>query len=45
MINIGLIGCGLMGALHARTLHKLPGVSVKAVHNRSRERGNGRNRI
>ncbi|WJH33475.1 Gfo/Idh/MocA family oxidoreductase [Paenibacillus sp. CC-CFT747] len=36
MIKVGLIGCGLMGTLHARTLHSLPGVAVKAVHNRTR---------
>lgn len=37
-IKVGLIGCGLMGTLHARTLHKLPGVSVTAVHNRTRSK-------
>lgn len=35
-IKVGLIGCGLMGSLHARTLHTLPGVKVAAVHNRTR---------
>ncbi len=35
-IKVGIIGCGLMGSLHGRTLHTLPGVSVTAVHNRSR---------
>ncbi|GBF72482.1 oxidoreductase [Paenibacillus sp. 598K] len=35
-IKVGIIGCGLMGALHARTLHTLPGVKVAAVHNRTR---------
>ncbi len=38
MIKVGLIGCGLMGALHARTLHGMPDVSVVAVQNRSREK-------
>ncbi|GAA3407087.1 Gfo/Idh/MocA family protein [Paenibacillus hodogayensis] len=37
-IKVGLIGCGLMGSLHARTLHTLPGVKVAAVHNRTREK-------
>lgn len=36
MINVGIIGCGLMGALHARTLHAMPGVRVAAVQNRTR---------
>lgn len=36
MMKVGIIGCGLMGALHARTLHGLPDVAVTAVHNRSR---------
>lgn len=31
-----MIGCGLMGTLHARTLASLPGVSVAALHNRTR---------
>lgn len=35
-IKVGIIGCGLMGSLHARTLHTLPGVKVAAVHNRTR---------
>lgn len=35
-IKVGIIGCGLMGSLHARTLHGLPGVKVAAVHNRTR---------
>ncbi|GIP37733.1 dehydrogenase [Paenibacillus sp. J31TS4] len=38
MIKAGIIGCGLMGTLHARTLHSLPGVTVAAVHNRSRDK-------
>jgi len=38
MIKVGLIGCGLMGALHARTLHTMPGVRVAAVQNRSRDK-------
>ncbi|MBP1996562.1 Gfo/Idh/MocA family protein [Paenibacillus eucommiae] len=38
MIKVGIIGCGLMGALHARTLHKLPGVAVTALQNRTREK-------
>lgn len=38
MIKVGIIGCGLMGSLHARTLHGLPGVRVAAVHNRTREK-------
>lgn len=37
-IRIGIIGCGLMGSLHARTLHAMPDVRVAAVHNRSREK-------
>lgn len=37
-IKVGLIGCGLMGSLHARTLKGLPGVSVTAVHNRTRSK-------
>ena len=37
-IKVGIIGCGLMGSLHARTLHTLPGVKVAAVHNRTREK-------
>lgn len=36
MIKVGIIGCGLMGALHARTLHGMPGVALTALHNRSR---------
>lgn len=36
MIKAGIIGCGLMGSLHARTLHGFPDVQVAAVHNRSR---------
>src|SRR5690625_4376910 len=36
MIKVGLIGTGLMGTLHARTLQQLPDVEVVAVHNRSR---------
>ncbi|WP_164821692.1 Gfo/Idh/MocA family protein [Paenibacillus koleovorans] len=35
-IKVGIVGCGLMGSLHARTLHTLPGVQVTAVHNRTR---------
>lgn len=38
MLKIGLIGCGLMGTLHARTLQQIPGVSVTAVQNRSRDK-------
>ncbi|GIP33299.1 Gfo/Idh/MocA family protein [Paenibacillus sp. J2TS4] len=38
MIKVGIIGCGLMGALHARTLNDLPGVKVAAVHNRTRDK-------
>ncbi|MBP1994925.1 Gfo/Idh/MocA family protein [Paenibacillus eucommiae] len=38
MLKIGIIGCGLMGSLHARTLQSLPGASVTAVHNRSRDK-------
>ncbi|GBG11033.1 hypothetical protein PAT3040_05812 [Paenibacillus agaridevorans] len=37
-IKVGIIGCGLMGSLHARTLHALPGVKVAAVHNRTRSK-------
>ncbi|CAG7655117.1 Gfo/Idh/MocA family protein [Paenibacillus allorhizosphaerae] len=37
-IKVGIIGCGLMGSLHARTLHALLGVQVAAVHNRTREK-------
>jgi UDP-N-acetylglucosamine 3-dehydrogenase len=36
MLKVGIIGCGLMGSLHARTLHGLSDVTVTAVHNRSR---------
>ena len=35
-VKIGIIGCGLMGSLHARTLASLPGVQVTALHNRTR---------
>lgn len=35
MLRVGIIGCGLMGALHARTLQTFPDVEVAAVHNRS----------
>lgn len=38
MIKVGIIGCGLMGTLHARTLQQLPGVKVVAVQNRSRDK-------
>lgn len=38
MIKAGIIGCGLMGTLHARTLSGMPGVKVTAVHNRTREK-------
>jgi predicted dehydrogenase len=37
-IKVGIIGCGLMGALHVRTLHTIPGVKVATVHNRTREK-------
>lgn len=37
-VRIGVIGCGLMGSLHARTLSSLPGVEVTALHNRSRDK-------
>lgn len=37
-MRVGVIGCGLMGTLHARTLATLPGVTVAAVHNRTREK-------
>lgn len=36
MLKIGVIGCGFMGSLHARTLKTFPDVKVMAVHNRSR---------
>lgn len=35
-VKVGVIGCGLMGSLHARTLNTLPGVQVAAVQNRTR---------
>lgn len=35
-MKVGVIGCGLMGTLHARTLAALPGVRVVAVQNRTR---------
>lgn len=38
MIKVGLIGCGLMGTVHARTLHGFADVSVEAVYNRSRDK-------
>ncbi|GGD80133.1 Gfo/Idh/MocA family protein [Paenibacillus nasutitermitis] len=38
MLKVGLIGCGLMGALHARTLKTFPDVTVAALYNRSRDK-------
>lgn len=38
MLKVGIIGCGLMGTIHARTLNQLPGVTVSAVQNRSRDK-------
>lgn len=38
MIKVGIIGCGLMGSLHARTLHTFPDVTVAAVQNRTRSK-------
>ncbi|MBO9605462.1 MAG: Gfo/Idh/MocA family oxidoreductase [Paenibacillaceae bacterium] len=38
MLKIGIVGCGLMGSLHARTLRQMPGVQIAALHNRSREK-------
>lgn len=38
MLKVGVIGCGLMGTLHARTLQQIPGVKVTAVQNRSRDK-------
>lgn len=37
-VRIGIIGCGLMGSLHARTFASLPGVEVVALHNRTRDK-------
>lgn len=38
MLKIGIIGCGLMGSLHARTLRQMPDVEIAALYNRSREK-------
>ena len=38
MIKVGIIGCGLMGALHARTLRTFPDVKIEALYNRSRNK-------
>ena len=37
VLKVGVIGCGLMGRLHARTLAGLPGVEVTALQNRTFE--------
>jgi|GEM_PF-1688831 len=36
MLKVGIIGCGLMGSLHARTLRQMPDVQIAALYNRSR---------
>ncbi|WP_409344040.1 Gfo/Idh/MocA family protein [Paenibacillus sp. MBLB4367] len=38
MLKVGIIGCGLMGSLHARTLRQMPGVQIAALYNRSRDK-------
>ena len=38
MLKIGIIGCGLMGSLHARTLRQMPDVQIAALYNRSRDK-------
>ncbi|MCU6712133.1 Gfo/Idh/MocA family oxidoreductase [Paenibacillus sp. J5C_2022] len=38
MLKVGIIGCGLMGSLHARTLRQMPDVQIAALYNRSREK-------
>ncbi|MFD0960783.1 Gfo/Idh/MocA family protein [Paenibacillus chungangensis] len=38
MLKVGMIGCGLMGSLHARTLRQMPDVQIAALYNRSREK-------
>lgn len=38
MLKVGIIGCGLMGTVHARTLNSFPDVKITAVYNRTREK-------
>lgn len=38
MIKIGIIGCGLMGAMHARILKGFHDVEVAALYNRTRDK-------
>ncbi|MDG0813600.1 Gfo/Idh/MocA family protein [Cohnella rhizosphaerae] len=38
MLKVGIIGCGLMGSLHARTLYRMPGIEIAALYNPSREK-------
>ncbi|MFD0717468.1 Gfo/Idh/MocA family protein [Paenibacillus sp. GCM10027626] len=38
MLKVGVIGCGLMGSLHARTLRQMPDIKIAALYNRSRDK-------
>lgn len=38
MVKVGIIGCGMLGFQHARTVSKFPDVKVAALYNRTRAR-------
>lgn len=38
MMKIGIIGCGMLGVQHARTLSKFPDVQIASLYNRTRSR-------
>lgn len=38
MVKVGIIGCGMLGFQHARTLRRFPDVQIAALYNRTRSR-------